>query len=428
MNAAVAIVAFVIVYALLISERVERVVAAAVGAALVISLGVVGTQDAFFSEETGIDWNVIVLLFSMMVIVGGLRRTGVFDFVAIGLAKRARGRPFRLLVLLTSMTALSAVFLSDVAVVVLLAPVTLLVAEQLLLPVIPLLIAEVMAANIGGSASLVGDPANIIVGTRAGLTFTDFLVHQLPMSLVAFLVFLLVARVLFRKDLVAVPGAADAVERLDEREAIRDHAMLWRGLVVLAVVVVGFLVEPLTGVEPAAVALLGAGLMWVVTREDRQALLDHVEWETLAFLMGLFIVVGALVKAGVIDHLTEAVSNAIGSSPTTAVLGMLVGSAVASALVDNIPYVATMTPVVGDLTASNPALNPDGALWYALAMGAVLGGNATAIGASANVVVVGIAKRNGHPISFWTFTRYGAVVALTTLVAVIPLFWLRYLV
>jgi len=427
MNAAVAIVAFLVVYALLISERVERVVAAALGAALVIGLGVVGTQDAFFSEETGIDWNVIVLLFSMMVIVGGLRRTGVFDFVAISLAKRARGRPFRLVVMLTTLTAVSAIFLSDVTVVVLLAPVTLLVAERLSLAAVPLLIAEVMAANIGGSASLVGDPADIIVGTRAGLTFTDFLAHQLPMSLVAFAVFLVVARVLFRKDLVAVPGAAEAVALLDEREAIRDHTLLWRGLAVLGLVVVGFVAQPVTGVEPAAVALLGAGLMWIVTKDDRPALLDHVEWETLAFLMGLFVVVGALVKAGVIDHLTELVSRAIGSDPTTAVIGVLLGSAGISALVDNIPYVATMTPVIGDLTAADPSLNPDGALWYALAMGAVLGGNATAIGASANVVVIGIARRNGHPISFWTFTRYGSVVAVTTLLAVVPLFWLRYL-
>jgi Na+/H+ antiporter NhaD/arsenite permease-like protein len=427
MSAAVAVVAFLVVYVLLISERVERVVAAAVGAAIVVGLGVVTTQDAFFSEETGIDWNVIVLLFAMMVVVGGLRRTGVFDYVAITLAKRARGRPYRLLVLMTSMTALSAVFLSDVAVVVLLAPVTLLVAERLLLPAVPLLIAEVMAANIGGSASLIGDPADIIVGTRAGLSFGEFLVHQLPMSMVAFAVFLFVARWLFRRDLVAVPGAAEAVERLDGREAIRDPAMLRRGLAVLVLVVVGFLLQPVTGIEPAAVALLGAGLMWLVTREDRRALLDHVEWETLAFLMGLFVVVGALVKVGAIDRLTEVVGSAIGSSPTTAVLGMLLGSAGVSALVDNIPYVATMSPVVADLSTTNPALNPDNALWYALAFGAVLGGNATAIGASANVVVIGIARRNGHPISFWTFTRYGVVVAAATLAAAVPLFWLRYL-
>ncbi|MFZ0324335.1 MAG: ArsB/NhaD family transporter [Actinomycetes bacterium] len=427
MNVAVAVVAFLVVYVLLISERVERVVAAGIGAALVLGLGVVGTQDVFFSEKTGIDWNVIVLLFSMMVIVGGLRRTGVFDYVAITLAQRAQGRTFVLLLLLTSMTAVSAMFLSDVAVVVLLAPVILLVADRLSLPPVPLLVAVVMAANIGGSASLIGDPADIIVGTRAGLTFTDFVTHQLPMSLVAFLVFLAVAWVMFRRHLVAAPGSVQALSRLDARQAIKDHALLRRGLAVLALVVLGFLAQPVTGTEPALVALLGAGLMWVVTREDRHALLDHVEWETLAFLMGLFVVVGALVKVGAIDRLTELVSGAVGSDPTTAVLGMLVGSAGVSALVDNIPYVATMSPVVANLSAADPGLSPDGALWYALAMGAVLGGNATAIGASANVVVIGIARRNGHPISFWTFTRYGVVVAVATVAAVLPLFYLRYL-
>lgn len=428
MSVAVAVAAFVVVYALLVSERVERVVAALAGAAIVLALGVVDAQAAFFSEDTGVDWTVIALLFSMMVIVGGLRRTGIFEFVAVWAVKRARGRPYRVLVLLTSITALAAVFLADVTVVVLLAPVILLVCDRLRLPVVPFLVAEALAANIGGSASLIGDPANIIVGTRAGISFTTFLAHQLPMSLAAFAVFLGVARVIFRRDLVLDADAAATAQQLDEREAIRDLAMLKRGLAVLALVIVGFLTGAWTGLEPAVVALLGAGLMWVATKEGRGELLEHVEWETLVFLMGLFVVVGALVEVGAIDHLTNAVSSIIGGDPTVAVLGMLSGSAVISALIDNIPYVATMTPVVADLTAADPSLNPDGGLWFALAMGAVLGGNATAIGASANVVVIGIAKRNGVPISFWTFTRYGVVVAVATVGLMLPLFWLRYLV
>jgi len=427
MSEVVAIAAFALVYLLLVTERVERLVAALAGAAVVLLFGVVGPQDAFFSESTGIDWNVLVLLFSMMVIVGGLRRTGAFDYLAVTLAKRSRGRPYALLVVLCTLSAVAAILLSDVTVVVLMAPVTLLVAERLAMPAVPLLIAEVMAANIGGSASLVGDPADIIVGTRAGLTFNEYLIHQLPVSAVVFGVFLLIARPVFTRGIAADPAAHEAVSRLDARSAIRDVPLLRRGLVVLAAVLIGFVAQPVTGLEPAVVALLGAGAMAVVTREDRRELLDHVEWETLAFLAGLFVVIGALVKTGVIESLTTVVADAIGSDPTTAVLGMLFGSAVISALVDNIPFVATMSPVVAELTAADPALNPDNALWYALGMGAVLGGNATAIGASANVVALGIAKRYGHPISFWTFTRYGLLVAPLTVAVAAALFWVRYL-
>jgi len=433
MKTALAIGAFALVYVLLVSERVERLVAAAVGAAVVLLFGVVGVHDAFFSEGTGVDWSVLVLLFSMMVIVGGLRRTGVLDVVALWSVRRSGGSAYGVLVLLSTVTAVSAIFLSDVTVIVLLAPVTLLVCDRLALAPVPFLIAQALAANIGGSASLVGDPAVIIVGSRAHLTFTDVLVHQLPVSFVVFVVFLALARFLLLPairrsgtDDGSHVAAAD-VGDLEPLAAIRDRRMLVGGVVVVALVIVGFLTQGLTGLAPSVVALLGAGLMWLVVREGRQELLDHVEWETLAFLAALFVVVGALVKVGAIDHLATEVGDLIGGNPTVAVLGTLTGSAVVSALVDNIPYVATMSPVVADLTASNPALNPGNALWYALAMGAVLGGNATAIGASTNIVVVGIARRHGHPIGFWTFTKYGVVVALSSLVVAVPMFWFRYL-
>jgi Na+/H+ antiporter NhaD/arsenite permease-like protein len=432
MRTAVAVGAFALVYLLLVSERVERLLAAAIGAAAVLLFGVVGVRDAFFSESTGVDWSVLVLLFSMMVIVGGLRRTGALDVVALRAVVASRGSVYRLLVLVTSVTALSAMFLSDVTTVVLLAPVILLICDRLSLAPVPFLIAIALAANLGGSASLVGDPAVIIVGTRADLSFVDVLVHQLPVSLVAFLAFLVIARWLLvpaisgdgghRRDLAALEST------LVPTTAIRDRRMLFGAVGVVAFVVLGFLTQGLTGLEPSVVALLGAGAMWLVVREGRQHLLDHVEWETLAFLAALFVVVGALVKVGAIDQLAVWVGDLIGGSPTVAVLGMLTGSAFVSAIVDNIPFVTTMSPVVADLSAADPSLNPGNALWYALAMGAVLGGNATAIGASTNIVVIGIAKRHGHPIGFWTFTRYGVVVAVLSVAIALVMFWTRYLI
>ena len=432
MNTGLAIGAFVLVYVLLVSERVERLVAVAIGAAIVLLFGVVGVHDAFFSEGTGIDWSVLVLLFSMMVIVGGLRRTGALDVVALWAVRQSRGSTYALLILLTTVTAVSAIFLSDVTVVVLLAPVTLLVCDRLGLAPVPFLIAQALAANIGGSASLVGDPAVIIVGTRARLTFVEVLVHQLPVSVVVFVVFLGIARFLLLPAIRRGPGTESdsgtaEASLLEPMAAIRDRRMLAGAVVVVTLVIIGFLTQGLTGLEPSVVALLGAGLMWLVVRDGRQELLDHVEWETLAFLAALFVVVGALVKVGAIDSLANAIGDLIGGNPTVAVLGTLTGSAVVSALVDNIPFVATMSPVVADLTTSDPALNPGNALWYALAMGAVLGGNATAIGASTNIVVVGIARRHGHPIGFWTFTKYGVVVAAASMLVAVPMFWLRYL-
>ncbi len=432
MKTGLAIGAFVLVYLLLVSERVERLLAAALGAGVVLLFGVVGVRDAFFSQSTGVDWSVLILLFSMMVIVGGLRRTGALDVVALWTVRRARGSTYGLLVLLSTVTALSAMFLSDVTVVVLLAPVILLVCDRLRLAPVPFLIATALAANIGGSASLVGDPAVIIVGTRADLTFVDVLVHQLPVSLVVFCVFLVISRFLLLPAIRRGPGSRagrDFVEptTLEPTTAIRDPRMLAGAVAVVGLVILGFLTQGLTGLEPSVVALLGAGAMWLVVRDGRQQLLDHVEWETLAFLAALFVVVGALVKVGAIDHLAVWVGQVIGGSPTVAVLGTLTGSAVVSALIDNIPFVTTMSPVVADLTASDPSLNPGNALWYALSMGAVLGGNATAIGASTNIVVVGIARRHGHPIGFWTFTRYGLVVAAASMAVAIPMFYLRYL-
>ncbi|GAB3425717.1 ArsB/NhaD family transporter [Flindersiella endophytica] len=421
------IVVFVAAYVLIVSDRVSRVLVALAGAALVVAVGIVGADDVFYSHETGIDWNVLFLLLGMMIIVGVLRQTGVFEFLAIWAAKRAKGDPFRVMALFCVLTALASALLDNVTTVLLVAPVTILVCDRLGLRPVPFLIAEVLASNIGGTATLVGDPPNIIIASRAGLTFNDFLVHLAPLVLLLLVVFVAMTRVMFRKHFTVDPERVAAVMELDEREAIADRRLLIRSLVVLAAVLAGFVLHPVLHMEPSVVAMLGAGLLVLVSRLPASSYLEDVEWETLLFFAGLFIMVGALVKVGAIDHLAGALATATGGSPERAVPLLLFGSAALSGLIDNIPFVTTMSPVVAQLVAANGPLAGHSVLWWALALGADLGGNATAIGASANVVVLGIAKRSGYPISFWEFTKYGLLVAAVTVSLSLPYLWLRYL-
>lgn len=422
----VAIIVFTAAYLLIATERINRVVAALAGAGIILAVGVVSADDAFFSKDTGVDWNVIFLLFGMMVIVGVLRLTGVFEYVAIWAAKRAQGRPFRVMTLLCLITAVASAALDNVTTVLLIAPVTLLVCERIGVRPVPFLIAEALASNIGGTATLVGDPPNLIVASKAGLGFNDFLINLAPIVLVMLVAFIGLSRFLFRKDFTADPDQVAQVMQLDEREAIRDRGLLVRSLIVLALVLAGFTLHGVLHLEPSVVALLGAGLLIAISGLRPQSYLADIEWETLLFFAGLFILVGSLVKTGVIDRLAEALVAAVGNSVPAAMMLILWGSAALSAIVDNIPFVATMTPVVDQLVGGDGPFAGQNGLWWALVLGADLGGNATAIGASANVVVAGIAKRNGHPISFWEFTRYGAVVALVTLLIATPYLLLRY--
>ena len=422
----VAVIIFTVVYILIASERINRVAAALGGAGLMLALGVVGADDAFFSQDTGIDWNVIFLLFGMMVIVGVLRQTGIFEYIAIWAAKRAGGRPFRVMVLLCLITAVASAALDNVTTVLLIAPVTLLVCEQIGVRPVPFLIAEALASNIGGTATLVGDPPNLIVASRSGLGFNDFLVNMGPIVLLMLLAFVGLARILFRKDFVADPEQVDRVMQLDEREAIENPSLLWRSLVVLALVLAAFSLHGVLHLAPSVVALLGAGVLVAISRLRPESYLAEVEWATLLFFAGLFILVGSLVKTGAITRLAAAVGGVAGDSVPAAMMLILWGSAALSALVDNIPFVATMSPVVDQLVRGNGPLGGQNGLWWALVLGADLGGNATAIGASANVVVAGIAKRSGHPISFWEFTKYGSLVAVVTLGIATPYLLLRY--
>jgi len=424
--AVLAVVVFVGAYILLVTERVHRVAAALGGAGIMLAAGVVGAEDAFFSQETGVDWNVIFLLLGMMIIVGVLRETGVFEYLAIWAAKKSQGRPFRVMVTFVVLTAGASALLDNVTTVLLVAPVTLLVCLRLGVPPVPFLIAEVLASNIGGAATLIGDPPNIIIASRGDLSFNDFLFNMGPIVVLLLVVYLGLCRVLFRRAFQYDEARVAQVMSLNEKDAIEDRVLLVKAGAVLLLVTIGFVLHSALDTEVSVVALLGAGLLVIIAGLSPKEYLSEVEWPTLVFFAGLFIMVGGLIKVGIIESLAGLVTEATGGNVLLASMLLLVVSGVLSGIVDNIPYVATMAPLVADL--AEDAGNPGNVLWWALALGADLGGNATIVGASANVVVIGIAERNGYKISFLEFFKYGGIVALITVALCAPYLWLRYFV
>lgn len=428
MTAIIAVVVFVVAYLLIATERLPKTVTALAGAGVILGLGVSSTDDAFYSPETGVDWDVIFLLLGMMIIVGVLRRTGVFEFVAIWAAKRAKGSPLRVMILLVLITAVASAFLDNVTTVLLVAPVTLLVCDRLGISPVPYLIAEVLASNLGGAATLIGDPPNIIIASRSGLSFNDFLINMAPMAALALAVFVAMIPVLFRGSFSVDPERVADVMALDEREAIKDRRLLIICGAVLAAVFTGFIGHTAFHIEPSVVALLGAGVLVLLSRSRPRDYVPSVEWETLLFFAGLFIMIGALVQTGVIGQLAEVAARATGGDALAATMLILFVSALLSGVIDNIPYVAAMSPIVLQLSEGVADPVQAQALWWSLAIGADFGGNLTAIGASANVVVLGIARRSGYPISFWEFTKKGAVVTVVTIVLAAPYLWLRYFV
>ncbi|MFG1933211.1 SLC13 family permease [Mycobacterium sp. NPDC048908] len=421
-----ALTIFVGAFWFIATERAPKVKTVLVAAGLMTVLGLTPGSKVFYSEHEGIDWNVIFLLLGMMIIVGVIKQTGLFDFLAIWAAKRSRGKPFRLMVMLMVITAIASPILDNVTIIMLVAPVTLVICDRLRIAAQPFLIAEVLASNIGGAATLIGDPPNIIIGSRAGLTFNDFLVNMAPAVAVIFALFVVFTKLLFRKDLRANSIHLEEVMALQERRAIKDPKLLVRSLAVLTVVIIGFGLHSVLHVAPSIVALLGAGGMLLATNIDVAEVLPEVEWPTLVFFMGLFAMVAGLVHTGVIGWLGDAAITMFADDFFLAATGLLFGSAVLGAFVDNIPYTATMTPVVEGMAAQAPDVETGRALWWAFALGACFSGNGTAIAASANVVAVGIAQRAGHPISFWRFTRYGIIVTLLSTALAWVYVWLRY--
>ena len=421
MNAEVVIglAVFVATYALIVTERVHKTIAAMAGGMAMILLGVVD-QDRAFEE---IDFNVIFLLAGMMILAGILRQTGIFGWLAVRSARLARGEPYRLLVVLSLITAVASAFLDNVTTVVLVGPITLFLAARLGMSPMPFIVSEILASNIGGAATLIGDPPNLLIGSAADLGFDAFLFHMAPLSALLLALYLVAARWLFRNDLKADPALREGLLQLDEREMITNPRLLRSSLIVLGGTLIGFLLHGPLHLEPATVALTGAVVLMVVAQQSPDEVLREVEWPTLFFFIGLFMLVAGVIEIGLIQAVADAIvaltGNALG--PTSVLLLWM--SAALSGLVDNIPYTATMIPVVEQLAGGHES----DALWWALAIGADLGGNATIIGASANVILAGMAEREGHPISFGRFLRYGLPVTIATMLVATGYVWVRYL-
>jgi Na+/H+ antiporter NhaD/arsenite permease-like protein len=423
-----AVTVFVVAYAFIISERFNKTRVALVGAGLMVCLPVIDSPDVFYSQDNGIDWDVIFLMLGMMMIVSILRQTGVFEYVAIWAVKRANGSPLRIMLLLMVVMALASAVLPNVVSVLLIAPVTLLVCDALDVNPVPMLMAEVFASNVGGAATLVGDPPNIIIGARKSLSFNAFLVNMAPIVIIVMLVLLAVSPLMFRGLSSVSAERVAAVMSLQESEVIRDRRLLVRCGVVMVVVLVGFILAPTIHIAPSLVALLGAGALILTSRLEQSEYLSNVEWDTLLFMVGLFIMVGALLKTGVIKILGELAASFIGGNVLLTTMLILGVSTLVSGFIDNVPYVATMTPIVSHLASTMAGQSHHHVLWWSLALGGDLGGNLTAVGSSANIVMLGIAMRSGHPISFWEFTRKGIVITTISTVLCGVYLWLRYFV
>jgi Na+/H+ antiporter NhaD/arsenite permease-like protein len=419
---------FVVAFVLIATERINKTLVALAGAAAMFFLPVIDSHEVWYSENTGINWDVIFLLLGMMIIVSVVRQTGVFEYVAIWSAKRSKGSPLRIMILLLLVTAVGSAFLDNVTTVLLIAPVTLLVCERLAIKPAPFLIVEAFAANIGGAATLVGDPTSMIIGTGAELSFVSFLVNMAPVVIIVLGALVMLLPVLFPGAFTVDDERIADVMALDEREAIHDHRLLIQCAIVLVVVFAGFVAHKQIHMEPSLVAMTGAGVLIVISGLSRDFYLSAVEWETLLFFAGLFVMVGTLVKTGVIDKLAHAASHTTGGSPWVTTMLILGVSFIFSGFVNNVPYAATMTPIVGQFASSMHDFNSQGVLWWALIMGTVMGGNLTAVGASANVVVMGIAQRSENPVSFGEFTRKGAVVTAISAAISVGYLWLRYFV
>jgi Na+/H+ antiporter NhaD/arsenite permease-like protein len=410
---------FLITYALIVSERIPRTIAALLGGLAMISLGIVSQEQAF----QAIDWNVIFLLVGMIAIANILRKTGLFQWIAFQAVRLGKGRPMRILIILTLITAVASALLDNVTIVVLVAPVTLLVASSLGVSPVPFLIAEILASNIGGTATLIGDPPNILIGSAADIDFITFGANMAPISLLILLVFLLMTRWMFKGELQIHPKQALDIDALDVSALITDNKLLLKSLIVLLCVLIGFLFHGSLHLEPATIAMTGATVLMLWGRNEPHDIFKDIEWTTLFFFIGLFIAVEAVVEVGIIAKAGEAALRLTGGNlPLTAIL-LLWLSALASGIVDNIPYTATMIPLVESLGQTLPVMP----LWWSLALGACLGGNATLVGAAANVVVSNLAATSGHPISFKLFLRYGLITTLVSLILASIYIWIRYL-
>ncbi|WP_270407052.1 ArsB/NhaD family transporter [Paenibacillus timonensis] len=413
---------FLLTYALIISEKIHRTLLAMAGAALMIMLGILDQESALHH----IDFNTLGLLIGMMIIVNTTAETGLFTYIGIWTAKRAKGNPITILWLLALITALGSAFLDNVTTIILMVPVAFSITRRLKVHSFPYLFSMIIATNIGGTATLIGDPPNIMIGSAVKeLTFVAFLENLTPVVLVIMAVILPLVIVIFRKHLKEASANRYRIMEISTEGLITDHKLLVKCLIALGLTLLGFFLHQYTHLETATIALAGASLLLFMTGEHvMERAFRSVEWPTIFFFVGLFVLVGGLVETGIITMVAEWVMHLTGGNPLPTSMLILWLSAFASAFIDNIPLVATMIPMIqdmGSLGISN--LDP---LWWSLALGACLGGNGTLIGASANLIAAGMSAKEGEPISFVRYLKYGLPLMIVTILISSLYVYLRY--
>jgi len=434
----VATAIFLIAYAIIVSEKIHKTVVAIFAASLMIVLKILEQHEAFHIEELGVDWNVIFLLISMMIIINLMRPSGIFEYIAIKSAKLGKGEPFRIMAIFAVVVAVLSALLDNVTTVLLITPVTLFIADALEVDPIPYLLSCALASNIGGTATLIGDPPNIMIASKASLTFMDFIYNLAPIVVILMPIYILTIKLIWGNKLKTSEIQKQRIMEMDERGALKDPVMMKKSLFVLALVLTGFIFHGILHLQPATIALFGAGLLLLLSMtHDPHHILAEVEWPTIFFFIGLFIIVGGIAKVGLIKLMSLQMLDLTQGNMFATSMVIIWFSAFASAIVDNIPYVATMNPLVIDMAKQlwpnlsglqllhHPDLLP---VWWSLALGACLGGNGSAIGASANVIVIGISEKAGNKISFLKFMAYGMPIMIITVAIATVYVWLRYYV
>jgi Na+/H+ antiporter NhaD/arsenite permease-like protein len=420
-----------ITYAVIITEKVNRSIVALLGAGLMVIVGVMNQEEAL----KGIDWNTIGLLTGMMILVSVSRRSGMFQYVAVWSAKAAKAHPAGILLLLQIATAVLSALLDNVTTVLLMVPVTLAIVKELEVPPYPYLFAEIFASNIGGTATLIGDPPNILIGSQVGLDFNAFVIHLTPVVVVVMAVQAIMIHLLWGKDLRATPEREARVMAMREIDTIQDWLLLKQSLVVLTAVMIAFVLARPLHLEPATIAILGAAVLMLLDNWSHHAekasdnihrTFGDVEWITIFFFIGLFIVVHGVEVGGLLKLLADQLVAATGGNLAHAGYAILWASAVLSAIVDNIPFVATMIPLIKSMAPAYGGPDAILPLWWCLSLGACLGGNGTLIGASANLTVAGLAERSGVPFRFLTFTYYAFPMMLVSIAIAHVYVWWRY--
>ena len=396
----IAVGVFLLVMAAIISEKVHRSVAALAGAVVLLLTHVLTIETA----ADYVDLNTIGVLVGMMLFVAVVKSSGLFEYIAIWSAKLTRGQPMAILAVFAVITPVLSAFLDNVTTVLLIGPMTIAITQILEVNPVPFLLSQIMASNIGGTATLIGDPPNIMIGSAAGLSFADFIVNTGPVVLIILAVVVAIFFLMYRGNLHVESENMEKVLTLDEKLTIKDASLLRKSVIMIVLVVVGFIFHAQLGIESATVALTAAGVMLLIGGQDAEDVILGVEWSTILFFIGLFVVVGGLNSTGVIAMLANGMLELVGDNEVLAIVLVLWASALISAFLDNIPFVATLIPMIQTMQQGGMDVLP---LWWALSLGACLGGNGSLIGASANVVLAGVSAKNGYPITFMSYLKKG---------------------